>query len=110
MYLNMAEDKLIKYEQKQLQSIGKSIIITNKLLSESDRKIITELFSQNPKFFVETISWYYGLSLPQLPRVFAQAIVDLWHNQGQLPAQQLVAGYEHSKLQPKYQLSFFDFI
>jgi hypothetical protein len=58
----MEDNKLIKFEINQLQKIGNAIAITNKLLGSSNRKIVADLFCQNPKFFFKTISWYYGLN------------------------------------------------
>jgi hypothetical protein len=62
MSWNVNENTIVKYDFWQLNKIGNSIAITNKLLRENERSKIIDLFCANSIFFVQSISWFYPLN------------------------------------------------
>ena len=57
------ENKLVAQSQKNLfAKVNSSIGITNKLITENNKKLVVEIFEQNPKFFIDLISEYYFCS------------------------------------------------
>ncbi len=58
----MKDNSIVKYENKQIQRVEKTIAITNKLLAVGTRTQIIELFVRHPDFFKRQISQFYSLS------------------------------------------------
>ena len=57
------ENKVVAQSQKNLLAkVNSSIGITNKLITENNKKLVVEIFEQNPKFFIDLISEYYPLT------------------------------------------------
>ena len=53
------ENKVVAQSQKNLLAkVNSSIGITNKLITENNKKLVVEIFEQNPKFFIDLISEY----------------------------------------------------
>ena len=58
------ENKVVALSQKNLLAkVNSSIGITNKLIAENNKKLVVEIFEQNPKFFIDLISKFYPLTL-----------------------------------------------
>ncbi|NRT10544.1 hypothetical protein [Flavobacterium sp. 14A] len=45
-----------------LNKVNSSVDITNKLITENNKKLVAEIFESNPKFFTDLISEYYSLN------------------------------------------------
>ena len=58
------ENKVVAQSQKNLLAkVNSSIGITNKLITENNKKLVVEIFEKKPKFFIDLISEYYPPTL-----------------------------------------------
>ena len=61
------ENKVVALSQKNLLAkVNSSIGITNKLITENNKKLVVEIFERNPNFFIGLISQFYPLTIELL--------------------------------------------